>query len=517
MPRAFLKDNRLRVPILVGWASAFGGSLQSPAISYYYLELGLDAVDIGDVGLVVTFGSLLLGPLYGWLLDKWDAYLTIALTLGPCGIGCLLRGIAHSMAMIYASALAMAFGGINFDAMVLAYVAHTQSVESRALVISAYLFQYKTLSLVGKSLYPVWDRCMRGLGVEDDMLRYRLVMVTCTAPCLLGFGAVMAQWVGSGCKAPSTDPMDTGKYTPLGTEDPDRPAHPRPPSPATPPSGASGLAPPVVSVRAFCCVAAILVSQSMANTMINVLWPLYIKQHFAWRDVEYSYLLFVSSLLAALSIALQPSITSAVGLYRSPIIALAASALCFSITFTLQDASPAAMSGHVVGAVVCVVTTAFLKPSLAAIASLYMPVTQQGRSFGVMASLEGIGGILTNLVATRLYQQSLTRNSLGAGGALPFYLLTVLLLLGALLLLYVSQLWPGGARSPVHDHVDLEMVPVPALGLGVCSGEEAGPDGHKGLKPLMKAPLRWSSQADDGIVAAVADTGVVPDHVQKGP
>ena len=451
---------------------------------------------------MVTLGLLLLGPLYGWLLDKWDAYLTIALTLGLCGIGCLLRGIAASMAMIYASALALAFGGINFEAMTLAYIACIQSAESRALVISAYLFQYKTLSLVGKSLYPVWDRCMRGLGVEDDMLRYRLVMVTCTAPCLLGFGAVMAQWVGSGCKAPSADPTDVRRdseaYARLEPESADRPAHPRPPSPAAPPSGASGLAPPgasglappVVSVRAFCCVAVILVSQSMAYTMINVLWPLYIKQHFAWRDVEYSYLLFVSSLLAALSIALQPSITSAVGLYRSPIIALAASALCFSITFTLQDASPAAMSGHVVGAVVCVVTTAFLKPSLAAIASLYMPVTQQGRSFGAMASLEGIGGILTNLVATRLYQQSLTRNSLGAGGALPFYLLTVLLLLGALLLLYVSQRWPGGARSPVHDHVDLEMVPVPALGLGVCSGEEAGPDGHKGLKPRARLPSR---------------------------
>jgi hypothetical protein len=61
------------------------------------------------------------------------------------------------------------------------------SVEKRSTVIAGFLVQEKILSLVGKSLYPLFNYVLEsGFGINDELLRFRWVMGVCTFFCLFG-------------------------------------------------------------------------------------------------------------------------------------------------------------------------------------------------------------------------------------------------------------------------------------------------------------------------------------------
>ena len=51
-----------------------GGALHAPVTTYFYLELGASATDIGLIGSALTAASLVLSPFYGYLLDRFGAY-----------------------------------------------------------------------------------------------------------------------------------------------------------------------------------------------------------------------------------------------------------------------------------------------------------------------------------------------------------------------------------------------------------------------------------------------------------
>ena len=87
-----------RIPVVVVWAQSFGGALHEPVVPFFYTGIGLSAVEIGAVGSIMTGGSLLLAPVYGWMLDYSEkcARLVLILACCVCGLGCILRALATS-------------------------------------------------------------------------------------------------------------------------------------------------------------------------------------------------------------------------------------------------------------------------------------------------------------------------------------------------------------------------------------------------------------------------------------
>jgi MFS family permease len=183
-----------RVVMCVVWLSAFSGALQSPVVSFFLLQLGMTPVGIGRVGFITATGALFLGPIYGWLMDAQNPYAVVVLSTSLCGLGCLLRGIAVDPTMVYAAATVMMLGA-PMEPMVMAYICRTQHAIDRAATVAGFLAQSSALSLVGKAAYPLWDAAVRdGLAIQDTMLRYRLVLASCIAPCVAGFVLLAALW-----------------------------------------------------------------------------------------------------------------------------------------------------------------------------------------------------------------------------------------------------------------------------------------------------------------------------------
>ena len=151
---------RYRVPMAVVWFTALGGAMHEPAVPYFYLSLGLSAAQIGQAGGILTAGSLLLAPVYGWLFDKRSAHLALVLAISLCGGGCLLRALATGPGTVLLSAVVMSVDG-SFESLVLAYVARDQPVAAsggsrgggrltKAAVISAFLVQVQLTRIFGR-------------------------------------------------------------------------------------------------------------------------------------------------------------------------------------------------------------------------------------------------------------------------------------------------------------------------------------------------------------------------------
>ena len=108
-------------------------------------QLGLTATDIGVLGSISTIGTMLLSPMYGWLLDEHGAYWAIFISSSMCALGCLTRGIATSYgALVLASAL-LGLGGGNLVTLVCAYVSSRTARVERAPVLSAYITMLSVL------------------------------------------------------------------------------------------------------------------------------------------------------------------------------------------------------------------------------------------------------------------------------------------------------------------------------------------------------------------------------------
>jgi hypothetical protein len=56
-----LRDPCLRHIVVVVWMVTFGGNMQSPVIPFFYLEIGMDAVEIGNTGFIIMASLLVSG------------------------------------------------------------------------------------------------------------------------------------------------------------------------------------------------------------------------------------------------------------------------------------------------------------------------------------------------------------------------------------------------------------------------------------------------------------------------
>lgn len=204
--RRFCEDAALRAAVLVVAVATFGGSLHAPVVPFFYLQLGLHASEIGVLGAISSLCTMLLSPVYGWLLDTHGAYHAIFFSSLMCALGCLLRGFATSFSILICASIFLGLGGGNLVTLVCAYLSSRTPRAERASVISGYISMLSVLNIGGKTLYVPFDSVLMSLGMTDLMLRYRITMSMCTFFCI--FGVVQLCYNGtvlqrSGAHAPS--------------------------------------------------------------------------------------------------------------------------------------------------------------------------------------------------------------------------------------------------------------------------------------------------------------------------
>lgn len=182
----FFRDERLRAPVLVVSMAVLGYSLHAPVISFFFLQLHLTPVQIGMLGAISSVGTMLLSPLYGWLLDTHGAYHAILFSSSMCALGCLVRGCATSATSLVLASVLLGLGGGNLITLVCAHLSSRTPRAERAPLLSAYLSLLSILNIGGKALYVPFDALLYNLGVSNLMLRYRITMSVCTFFCFFG-------------------------------------------------------------------------------------------------------------------------------------------------------------------------------------------------------------------------------------------------------------------------------------------------------------------------------------------
>ena len=333
-------------------------------------------------------------------------------------------------------------------------------------------------------------------------------MGICTGFCFFGLLALIVNRLeDSGASSSQTPSLSASSKSPAITA-----THPRPSCPAdshtavTPETTSSSL-----RVRYAVLIGALL-AQSLAFTVVTVLWPLVLKDEYSLTAAEFGLIAFGAAFLSTCSVAAFPAVERRVGpLVTASACAAIAAVACVVAFVALPSAPPAslpygapsnlktllvldvaleaaskrkALAVHCGAAVVLQAALLTLEPSLKSLLSVYVPPHMQGRSLGLMATLGGIGGMGGNIAGTSLY--AISKQGHGpltlAKGALPFVIVSALLAVAAFALWFIRD----GAAALISEvcepllpalplHTD-SQAPVVAVASGASSGIADGPD-----------------------------------------
>lgn len=182
-----LKHRCLRHVVIVVWAVTFGGNVQSPVVSFFYLEIGMSPVEIGNAGFISMACLLISSPVYGYVLDRKGAYEALLLSLCVCGVGCFGRALCSTPAAVYFAAVLLGFGS-SFETMSLATLSRSLPPYRRSLIVSGFLLQIKLVALSARLVYPAWAYAVEHmLLISQELARHRIAMGLCIVPCIIGF------------------------------------------------------------------------------------------------------------------------------------------------------------------------------------------------------------------------------------------------------------------------------------------------------------------------------------------
>lgn len=432
------------------WASDFGGSIHGPATTYFFLMLGATPMDIGILEFGRRFSSIFLSPVYGRFVDRNGLYWPLLFCVSMCGTGCILRGTARDVWHLFLAQLVVGAGGGAQWTMTKGFIAGHLEDSQRSLVVVGLRVQMTVLSFSGL-LYPVLDWILKDVvGLEDQLLRYRGVIATCSIFCWLGIAIL-------GC----------------GSKDTKIP-------PALKSAASSGVAPDVSRASqcsqlfrggrrfaaASCIVGAVVCGQSMAMT----LWPIYIKHNFGWEAKAFAYLGTAHKVLLT---ACLTGYNSAAGSRFGQSLclqALTGAALATLAAFAVvghgrgDGVAPAA---HAVLSVVCLACLWSLASGAEAAASLCVAGDAQGWAMGFLNSAASLGYLCGSLLGPLLWTWSLDGGeSLGplGRGRMPFAVIGLLLVgtLAALRLLDFQPLSGVDEEKRAFTEVDASVLGAPS-------------------------------------------------------
>lgn len=370
-------------------------------------------------------------PVFGYMLDCLPGFVPIFLPGSFCTAGCLLRGFAPvgMLPLLYVAHVLLGIGA-SWRPIVASWLAMRCDRSDRSLVLGAFFVQVTSMELLGKAMYTPWDSVLLLWGFDDRLLRYRITVSVCSVFCVaatIGLGlSVRSLWVRA-------------------VEEEDVPGPVR-----------LGMEPATVSARiskSFCLLSAVEVFRAACLGMVQLLWPLYVKEQFQWNDHEFAVLTLCGSLSAIVTSCSVPRCMD----YFGDLCVLRL--LCFVSALSVLLAFPPAGSRwlHVPASLLCIGCVSALQPALESVATLKVAVDVQGRAFACLSACKLLGHALGSKAGATLFQASAEGDDSVpwwvAHGSLPFMLEGALLLGAAISLLCIRD-EPTRATSPSKEKFD---------------------------------------------------------------
>ena len=395
-----------------------------------------------------------------------------------CALGCLVRGLAPDVRGLYLGNLVLGLGAANLWTSVLSYVSLQTSREQRSMMVSAFLVQVSVLRMVGRALYPACNQALL-LFIEDELVRDRIVMSVCTVFCMFGVVALLLDPHRQDTTALAAEleeqhqavAMETGDADALpiceedaGSAEEGTAAHGQRAGRETP------VAAVKPSVGGFVLVIVVLVVQSAATTMTKVLWPLYLHDRYRWGAPQYAYVLLIAEVSSTATMSLFPAFEHRFGRFRTAASGCVFAGVLALLAFQFGKPSGLEMTAHVALTAGLLSIGAGLEPSLKSLASLHMPQSLQGISFGWMSVSSGVGAMIGSMSGAYLYSisKALTPSSVTGNGALPLVAVGAVLLLAGGVLHVAARIRP---RSE-DDCLDGITAAVTAVASGVPADQD---------------------------------------------
>jgi MFS family permease len=478
-----LRDSRFRAPLISIYVATAGGALHDPVTTFFYLELGTSTTQLGEIQALAFISAFLLAPIYGHVLDTYGSYFPLVISCFFCGLGCFIRCIAPNSTWLYISSIILGLGGGNLWTVTLSHLSVYTEDARKALVVSAFVFQVTSLRIIGKASYPLWNFFVEHVcGVSDKLLRYRIHMSTCTIMCLFGFiytvffdgndlRRLKPPSASTNGSSSSSNNSNGGKIVVGSNKISDEEERfNETETLVTSTSAASTSNKPHQNAEwerklkrlSFFILLIALFLQASSKAATNTLWPLYLKEYFDFNPTSFSYLLLSSTIFSTLGISALPILGSLYGEKKTLlwiiIVTIISSILAFQFsgknthhgdntndgTSTMQQTesttnniSTFSLIIHAISSTVFFTAISMMEPLVKSMTTIVTPSNYQGRVFSLMSIVSGIGSIISNLIATRMYSHD---TILGfKGDTFTFFCLSLTLTFGLLAVFFLPS------------------------------------------------------------------------------
>ncbi|KAJ1444322.1 major facilitator superfamily domain-containing protein [Pelagophyceae sp. CCMP2097] len=405
LARELLGDGRTRAPVIAVYLAAFGSSLHEAVTAYFYVAVGADVRQIGAIASITLGVAVLAGPAVGAQVDRNGAVGAMAFAALACAVGCAVRGLAHNVGDLYASAAVLGLGGDGLDVVVTTYLAAVLDARKRSTLLAGFAVANISIKLLAKAVAPFALGAIRQ-ACHTRLLAYRIVLSVCWAFCAYGFFTIVA----------ARHSLVSGPLAALAAPPPAKALGRLPDAGDAAASDElaqlnrkRGDAASAASLWLFGLGAVAIVCQSAALTAATVLWPLVVRDSFGWDSAEFSYLLFFHALAGILVSAAAPPAERRLGrgaaAEAAAAVAAAAAALLVALPARAAPAKSRALA-HAGLYSLHVVALQVLGLHARSIATLAAPRSFIGRGFGAISALAGVSGAGGALAATALYASS---------------------------------------------------------------------------------------------------------------
>ena len=479
-----LRDSRFRAPLISIYVATAGGALHDPVTTFFYLELGASTQQLGEIQALAFISAFLLAPIYGHVLDTYGSYFPLVISCFFCGLGCFIRCIAPDSTWLYISSIILGLGGGNLWTVTLSHLTVYTDEARKGLIVSAFVFQVTSLRILGKASYPLWNFFVENIcGVTDKLLRYRIHMSTCTVMCLFGFVFTVffdgddlrklkptsdSKGIHNKLSMRKVDDDDLGSSAieEDNLDESDRLV-------ATAGNIRSQLPRQVSTAKnnnvekeqklkrvSFVILLVALFLQSASKAASNTLWPLYLKSYFNFNPTSFSYLLLSSTVFSTLGISALPILGSLYGEKKTLVVILIfsviSSLLAFQFGGTPATDDPSVSVGdaleaikpqtqastitiviHTISSTLFFTSIAMMEPLVKSMVTIVSPSHFQGRVFSLMSIVSGIGSIISNIIATRMYSDDKILSF--KGDTFTFFCLSTILTFGLIAVLFLPQ------------------------------------------------------------------------------
>jgi hypothetical protein len=477
--RRFAKSKTIRTAMIVPWAEAFTVAFTLPVFPFFMQELHITPSMMGQLRTVHLVLQAFSAPVAGSLLDAYGPFLGIAFPASICAIGCAIRSLSIDTSGLFAANVFSGLSGAKTD-MAIAHLSRHTEPSRRTLAVSAAKVQLQALTLLGTACFTPLNALLIVLlpASTFGLLRFRLFLSLCTLGC--GFGVIVLLCSASSLSYEATPdpegdvrvvekgaPLEQGAIcastTDLGdgasesSESPTLAACDRPTDGRCGCGCGCGWTVPSLRHGAILALAQVaLFANVLFRDTLGLVWPLYLKAHFGWAEMEYGMLLPVQQALAFALVA-TPRLQEALGTRAVVGVLGVGSTVAYALSMALRTPTPLVQGAHVAFFLLGGVCGSALEVVLTSLSSVFVPPRAQGRLFAGLLLVKLGGSVVGNLVGTALFQTSMDATSgpwLLRGGALPIevFALPALINLAGLVCVLPQALDAATARAKSGHH-----------------------------------------------------------------